>query len=242
MKKRSVNQRKEHAKYKVVLLDFDGTLFDTSEGIINCIQYAQNKMGLPIYEKNEEYRKFIGPPLIYSFTHFCNLSQEDGEKACSYYRERYNETGLFESRVYPGMERLLQDLRDSGVKVGIASAKPEHFIYKILDHFGIRDYFDVVAGSGPDGSISDKDILIQMAYDQLRTDDTPLQEAGIVMIGDRTYDAIGARKQQIDFIGALYGFGMPEEFLAEGYSAMAEDVDGLRKYLFDEPHNKENEV
>ncbi len=226
-------------KYNIVLLDFDGTVFDTSDGIIKCVQYAQNKMGLPLFSNRSDYRKFIGPPLIYSFTHFCNLSQEEGEKACAYYRERYSAEGLWESHLYPGMEQLLKELRQSGVKVGVASAKPEHFIVKILEHFGVADCFDVVAGALPDGSASEKDMLIERAYEKLRTDDTPLQQAGIVMIGDRSYDAIGARMQQIAFIGALYGFGAPEEFLAEGYSEMADTVDGLRAYLFEEIKEEE---
>ena len=86
----------------------------------------------------------------------------------------------------------------------------------------------------PDGSGAEKDMLIARAYDRVKKEDTPLQQAKVVMIGDRSYDAIGARMQQIDFIGALYGFGAPEEFLTEGYSAMADTVDGLRKYLFEE--------
>lgn len=221
-------------KYDIVLLDFDGTVFDTSEGIINCVKYAQEKLGVPLFPEWSDYRKFIGPPLIYSFTHFCGLSQEDGEKACAYYRESYNTGGLFNSRLYPGMEQLLRDLRKNGVKVGVASAKPTHAIYTILEHFEVTDCFDTVVGALPDGSASEKDMLIARAYEKLKTDNTPLQQARIVMIGDRSYDAIGARMQQIDFIGALYGFGAPEEFLAEGYSAMADTADGLRKYLFEE--------
>ena len=222
------------SKYDVVLFDFDGTVFDTSEGIINCVQYAQQKLGIPLFPELADYRKFIGPPLIYSFTHFCGLSQEDGERACAYYRERYNAGGVWESRVYPGMVALLQDLRKSGAKVGVASAKPEHFIHKLLERFEVAYCFDTVVGALPDGSGAEKDMLIARAYDRVKKEDTPLQQAKVVMIGDRSYDAIGARMQQIDFIGALYGFGAPEEFLTEGYSAMADTVDGLRKYLFEE--------
>ena len=75
-------------KYKFIFWDMDGTLANTYEGVTNCVKYAMEPYGIHL-EGEEELRKFIGPPLRFSFTTYCGLSEEEAEKAIVRYRERY---------------------------------------------------------------------------------------------------------------------------------------------------------
>lgn len=220
------------AKYKIALFDFDGTIINSAPGIIRSIKYAQEKMGMDFFPEEKQYNRFIGPPLKYSFKNFCGLSEDEAEEAVRLYRENYETNGVYECSFYEGMPELLRDLRYDGVKTAVASAKPEKFIRKIVRYFNAEDCFDAITGSTPDGSIGDKDVLIRMAYEKLRENEIPLEKSGAVMVGDRVYDAVGARKTGIDFIGVLFGFGSAEEFLNEGYSNIAKNTDEIRKYIY----------
>ena len=85
---------------QVILFDLDGTLTESGEGIINCVQYALEKLGKK-EEHPENLQCFIGPPLKEQFMKYAGLGEEEGEKAVVYYRERYTTTGIFENRLYP---------------------------------------------------------------------------------------------------------------------------------------------
>lgn len=219
-------------KYEYIFFDFDGTIVDSSPGIISSFQYAQEKMNLSLWETREAYHRCIGPPLSYSFMEYCGLSAAQAEQAVAYYREHYQKKGIYECTVYEGMRELLQDLRKSGSITAIASAKPEYLIRELVGHFGMEDCFDHITGSPQDGSIGEKDVLILQAYQALQRADVPLCETRALMVGDRCYDAVGARKLGIDFLGALYGFGSSQEFEQEGFRNHAASAYDIRKFVF----------
>lgn len=132
--------------YQYVLFDLDGTLTDPKEGICKSVQYALHEMKIdePDLDKLE---CFIGPPLRNSFRDFYHLSDEKCELGIKKYRERYASIGIFENKLYPGMKELLKTLHDKGVHLAVASSKPKLFVERILKHFEIEQYFEVVAGS-----------------------------------------------------------------------------------------------
>ena len=121
-----------------VLFDFDGTVVDTGEGIIKSLQYSFAAMGREIPTENE-LKRFIGPPVYYSYTHFYGVSEDEVGEYIKKYRERYKEKGIRECRIYDGMSELLDALKSNGIRVGIASSKPEHLIYGVADYLGITD-------------------------------------------------------------------------------------------------------
>ena len=109
---------------RAVLFDLDGTLTQSEEGIWNCVRYAAEKMGRPAPDA-ETLRRFIGPPLFFSFQTYMSMTEEEAGRAVDFYRERYNVTGLLENRVYPGIRRLLVRLKRAGCYLGIATGKPQ---------------------------------------------------------------------------------------------------------------------
>lgn len=87
-------------KIHTILFDLDGTLTDSGEGIMNAVRYTLER-----YEKaatEEELRSFIGPPLQTQFEQFLKVSEEEGKRAVSIYREYYTKRGIYENKVYPG--------------------------------------------------------------------------------------------------------------------------------------------
>ena len=138
---------------KYLLFDLDGTLTDPKVGICTCVQYALKAMGIdePDLDKLEP---FIGPPLKDSFMNFYHMSEEQAEAAIAKYRERFADVGIFENKVYDGIPEMLKNLQANGMELAVASSKPEVFVERILEHFGIRKYFKAVVGSELDGTRS----------------------------------------------------------------------------------------
>lgn len=210
--------------YKYILFDFDGTVVDTSPGVIKAVVYALDSFGIKVDNPMVSLRKFIGPPLSYSFHTFYGLKGNDGLKAIAKFREYYSSTGVYECVVYEGIEELLILLRKYGKKVILATSKPTVFAFQILERFHLDQYFDFISGAGLDETRNEKSEVIDYAIEQCGIN---VSEA--VMIGDRFYDIQGASSFGMDSIGVLYGFGEEKEF--DGAVAIAKDTKELAKLL-----------
>jgi len=205
--------------YQTILFDLDGTLTDPGLGITNSVMHALQKWGIEVTDRKSLYR-FIGPPLQDSFMQYYGFSAEDAEKSVAYYREYFREKGLYENEVYPGAEKLLADLKAAGKKLAVATSKPEEFAIRILKHFQLDGYFDVIAGATMDSSRSKKADVIAYCLDRLGASDL----FSVVMVGDREHDIIGAKAAKVDSIGVLVGYGSREELENAGATYIAETL------------------
>jgi len=206
------------AQYNYVIFDFDGTVADTGEGIIKSLQYSFEQMGREIPDMSD-LKRFIGPPVYYSYTHFYGVSEAEVETYIKKYRERYKEKGIYECRVYDGMKELLTELKSRGVKVGIASSKPEHLIYSVADYLGITDVFDAIVGVKSDNSrhSTKKEIILEAAQKLGAT-----EKEKVLMVGDRCFDIDGAADAGVKSCGALWGYGNKKEFIEHKADMIAE--------------------
>lgn len=214
-----LNRKGKMKMYQTILFDLDGTLTDPGLGITNSVMYALKKWGIEVTDRSSLYR-FIGPPLQDSFMQYYGFSREDAEKSVGYYREYFREKGLYENEVYPGAEEMLAALKASGKKLAVATSKPEEFAVRILKHFHLDGYFDVIAGATMDSSRSKKADVIAWCLEKLGVNDL----SNVVMVGDREHDIIGAKTVGIDSIGVLVGYGSREELEAAGATHVAETL------------------
>lgn len=193
-------------KYKYILFDLDGTIIDPKEGITKSVQYALSKFNIIVDDLNE-LERFIGPPLIDSFADFYNFNKVQTTDAILYYREVFKEKGIYQNKLYDNIELLLKTLKDSGLKLFIATSKPTVFAETILKHFHLDNYFEAIIGSNLDNTRSKKAEVVKYILDNYNINST---EA--IMIGDRKHDIVGAKENNLDSIGVLYGYGSIEEF------------------------------
>ncbi|MBR6567435.1 MAG: HAD family hydrolase [Clostridia bacterium] len=211
--------------YKTVLFDLDGTLTDPGLGITNSVAYALKRYGIEVQDREALYA-FIGPPLNDSFKRYYNFSDEKAMEAIMLYREYFKDKGIFENEVYEGIIPLLKRIKESGRKIILATSKPEEFAVRILEHFGLAEYFDVVAGASMDEKRNKKGDVIKYALEK-----GGLTAENAVMIGDREHDVYGARENGIDTIGVLYGYGSREELEKAGAMYIAETVGDIYALL-----------
>lgn len=207
-------------KYDNVIFDLDGTLTDSAPGILAGVRHAHERMGWQLPD-HEALLRFLGPPLMVSFTRFSGMTEDEADKAQDYYREYYIATGAMQNSVYPCIRQLLCALKQQGVSLGVATHKPRSTSIQILEAFDLLRFFDAVAGPemGEDPS---KGELIQRA----------MKSGGkTVMIGDRATDIVGAQQAGVDGVAALYGYGNRAEFEAVNTQQYAQSVQDLYALL-----------
>lgn len=210
--------------YKNILFDFDGTVFDTVEGITKSAQYALKKQG--IEAGLDELRCFAGPPLVDKFMEVYGFDRETAEQATRDFKERYVPIGVHECRVFPGIKSLLEALREKGFQVGLATSKPQVLAEQLLAQEDMTELFMAICGSSSDGNNSAKWQVLKQAMEELgaKPEDT-------VLVGDTKYDVEGARLCGVPCIGVAYGYAAPGELEQAGAVTIARDMDELLEIL-----------
>jgi phosphoglycolate phosphatase len=189
--------------------DLDGTLTDPKSGITRCIQYALERLGFPV-PPQDDLVWCIGPPLHASMKRFVG-TDELAHCAVELYRERFRDVGLYENEAYAGIEETLAKVAAGGRRLFVATSKPKVYADRIVEHFCLGGLFEHVFGSELDGTRTDKADLLAYALSEAKVD-----PARAIMIGDRSHDIVGARKNGMKAIGVLYGYGSVAELMEAG--------------------------
>ena len=203
----------------LVLLDLDGTLTDSYPGIAASARTAFTALGTAVPD-DTSLRAFVGPPLVESFARF-GVPPDRVPEAVAAYREYFRATGMWENSVYDGIHGQLEALRAAGVRLAVATSKPEVFAAPVCERFGLAPYLEGVFGAPLDHVPSSKATVVAAALAALRPG------GAVLMVGDREHDVHGARANGVDCLGVAWGYAAPGELLDAGALAVVEDVDGL---------------
>ena len=215
------------SRYRAVILDLDGTLIDTAPGIIQCAKEVLRDMQVPI-PPDEEFTKFIGPPLPECFRLVTGLGPEFCLEAAERYKASFGAEHIEYFVLYPGMREMLEKCRDTGILLAVATFKQPVHMYSSLEFFGIEGLFATAQGADPASKLT-KSQIIDRAIDAMHIDD----RKSVLMVGDSYYDYEGACGSGIDFAAALYGYGFSPKDDVPGQFA-ASDVYALTDYIFSE--------
>ena len=144
--------------YKGIIFDLDGTLLDTSEGVLASIRHTIKTMNyreLPL----ETLLTFIGPPVKRSLMNHYGLTDQEADEATEVFRQQYKNKDLLKAKPYDGILELLKALKDQGFLVGVATLKREDYAHTILEHFGIAKLCDLICGSDFESRMTKTDVL-----------------------------------------------------------------------------------
>ena len=203
------------AAFHVILFDLDGTLTDSAPGILNCIRYALDDMGIE-YPDDDAMRRHLGPPLSETFGVHFGMSEADIARAIAKYRERFHDVGMFENAVYDGIPELLDGLAAAGAVLAVSTSKPTPSATRILEHYGLAHRFAFIGGAELHGSRQHKADVIEHTLDELGALGRYAPHDTAVMIGDREHDMRGAAAHSMPGIGVLWGYGGEDELLRAG--------------------------
>jgi len=184
---------------QLVIFDLDGTLTDSAEGIVASFRHALAEVGAQVPE-GDLAGLLVGPPMHRTMAALGLGDRVD--EAVAAYRADYTGRGWAMNVVFGGVTELLTDLRDAGVRLAVATSKAEPTARRVLEHFEMAGYFEVIAGASLDGTRAAKSEVLAHALAQL----DPLPER-VLMVGDRAYDVIGAAEHGIATVVVGWGYG-----------------------------------
>lgn len=219
-------QENEIPRLSLCYFDLDGTLTDPRAGITGSAVYALRKLGYPTPEPSE-IEWFIGPPLLWSFRELTGCTEAEGRRLVEKYRERYEVLGVHENTLYPGVHELLAALKANGRILAVASSKPAVFVRQILDEYRLTEYFTVIEGSDLEGKCVEKEDVLRMALARLG------DNRNAVMVGDRKFDVLAARRFGLKTVGAAYGYAQGRELEEAGADKIASSPAEIQKIILD---------
>lgn len=227
-----------------VIFDLDGTLVDPAGGITGGISLALQEMGLPVPEQ-AVLNSMVGPKLSDSLLRLAGVPGELVDETIHRYRRHYKETGIGQSRLYPGVFDLLEFFAESGRPVAVATQKPQSIARLVLDHHRIADFFVSIRGAADDESAKANTAPGKVAIVGAALADLHSQPA--VMVGDRHQDVAGAMANGLDCIGVSWGFAPDGELEKAGAVAVVstalelrtriEELDAVRAAALSEVQN-----
>ncbi|MFE4198536.1 HAD hydrolase-like protein [Paenarthrobacter sp. NPDC056912] len=227
-----------------VIFDLDGTLVDPAGGITGGISAALREMDLPVPEQ-AVLNSMVGPKLSDSLLHLADVPAELVDEAIERYRRHYRETGIAQSKLYPGIFELLEYFAGTGRPVAVATQKPQAIARLVLEHHKIADFFVSIRGAADDESMSANTAPGKVEIVGAALADLHSQPA--VMVGDRHQDVVGALANGLDCIGVAWGFAPEGELEEAGAVAVVstalelrtkiEELDAVRAAALSEVQN-----
>jgi phosphoglycolate phosphatase len=211
--------------YKNIIFDLDGTLTDSKQGIVNSVYAACNKLNTDIPD-SDHFHLSIGIPLQEYFRKTVGIPDEKINEAVRYFREYYGRKGVYENRLYPGIDKLLSDL-SAAAGLFIATSKLEKYALVVLNYFNIRKYFRGIAGADASGIHAGKAELVKKIIKLHRI----ARGSSTVMVGDKKMDIDAANNCGIESIGITYGYGTAGEIKTACPTYVAASVEELGDLL-----------
>lgn len=200
--------------YRLFLFDLDGTLIDTSPGILDALRRTERALGISPLPP-ETLQKFIGPPLEWSFETYYEVDADTARRWSNVYRALYSEDGIRMSRVYPYIPETLELIRRRGGKSAVTSLKMDHMVDLTLGVYDMARQFDAIVGRSE--AHPTKADTIRRAMELLHWDDP----SSAVLFGDSRYDGEGAEEAGVSFVPLTYGFGFSDPGSLEGLPSVA---------------------
>lgn len=220
-------------EYDIIAFDLDGTLTNPERGLVEGFEYAFKKLGVD-YGSRESLKRFIGPPLIETWMPEFGFTYDEAERAVILFREYYNIYGWWDNEIYPGIRELLEALKMAGKKIVLTTSKPEDTAEDVLRLFDIRKYFDFVGGASSHKTREKKSEVIDYVLASVGVGSDVAKREKCILIGDRVYDAVGAKECGIDSLGVLWGHGSAEEIATSGFTYTAKTPKEVKELILGE--------
>jgi phosphoglycolate phosphatase len=205
-----------------LFFDLDGTLTDSRDGVVRCIQHALVELGVPA-PPAEQLTWCVGPPLAGSFERLLGTSDSARiEAAIAAYRERFERVGMFENAIYPGIPEALAQFAEEHHLLYVVTSKPRIYARQILEHFGLAQAFRAIHGPEMGLRHYSKGVMIRNTCASER-----IAANSAVMIGDRIDDIAGAKENGLRSIGVSWGYGSQAELEAAAPDYLVASADEL---------------
>ncbi len=211
-------------RFELVVFDWDGTLMDSTAAIAEAIQDACRDLGQPVPD-DERARYVIGLGLHDSLAHVApGLDVADYPRMIERYRVHFlrRDGG---TRLFDGARELLDELREEGYLLGVATGKSRRGLDRAMADCGLAGSFDMTR-CADEGHSKPHPGMLQALIDGLAT--TPAQT---LMIGDTTHDVQMAQAAGASALALTHGAHGREALQRSAPLALLDDLPALRQWL-----------
>lgn len=207
---------------KTIIFDFDGTLADTRQSIIQTLQATLKELHLSEAEE-EQIKNLIGLPLRDTFVQAGHIQDPDLlEKAIGIYREKYPAISLHSVCLFPHVKDTLKDLHRQGLTIAVASSKGKDALSQLLQSLDIRQYITMTCG---EQDVKNKKPAPDMVLKVLSETQTEPQDT--LVVGDTTYDVAMGQNAGCHTCGVAYGNHTREQLEQQGAGYVIDDFRGI---------------
>lgn len=200
---------------ELVVFDMDGTLADTSPGIIASFMEVAHQLDVPEPPLESLYMN-MGGSLIDNMARIYGLDRDDALKASGIFRDYYGREGYLHAELFPGMEEVLREIHGRGISLGVATMKLDEYAKQLVVHWGLADLFVDVCGADGFGTLSKSDLIDRCVYAAGTVPENTL------MVGDTANDLVGARESGTRFLAVTFGYGFTPEVCRDNNIPFAE--------------------
>ncbi len=190
-----------------LIFDLDGTLIDSSEGVVEAVNYALVQMNLQP-QPAERIKKYIGFPLEMAFHDFTDLPYAELYR---HFQVKAATTVVSSSRLLDGVEPTLAELKARGYRMSIATTKIKTHVDGIVAKFGWQKLFDLAVGGNEVARVKPDPAQFAYVIERLgaRSDET-------LVVGDTVNDVLAAKSVPMPVVAVSSPYGGNEETLALG--------------------------
>ena len=210
----------------IAIFDLDGTLADTLYDLADATNHGLIKLGYPTHPY-ESYKHFVGNGV----KKLCERALPDDKKAdtdtlLGYFSDYYGSHYLDKTKLYPRMKEALTLLADNGVKLAIATNKPQDFarsiVKELLPEF---EFIKILGGCSERPKKPDTAIISEIMAE------VPDGNNTVFMIGDSNVDVETAKNAGLHSIGCAWGFRGIDELKNAGADFIAETADDIPRFI-----------
>ncbi|MDA7746025.1 HAD-IA family hydrolase [Psychromonas sp.] len=209
-------------KYKLIIFDWDGTLMDSIDKIVLCLQQAaiQEKQIIP---NEQAIKNIVGLSLLKAMQQlFPTLSLQEQESLVEAYRNQYNKHHHIDTPFYEGIGDLLLSLKSEGYLLAVATGKGRNGLNRMIEKTNTGHLFSATVCADEAHSKPDP-LMITLLLETLG-----LEPSQAIMVGDSSYDLEMANNAGVNCIGVSYGVHSSETLALSNPVAI---VDSLVKQL-----------
>jgi phosphoglycolate phosphatase len=211
---------------KYLVFDFDGTIADSTEGILQTTRATFARMGLPRPD-DADVRQGIGLPLKGALR-TAGLPEDRLDEGADIYHEVFYEVAPKHIVLFPGIKEALEKLASRGYRMAIATSRSEHSLVMLLGEHGIAQYFEVLGSVGcVDNPKPAPDIVLWVLGRMGATPDQSL------VIGDTVYDIQMGKAARCSTCAVTYGNHGPEQLRTAEPDFLIDDMRELARLLKD---------
>lgn len=205
-----------------LIFDLDGTLIDSSDGVVDAVNYSLRMTGQP-EQSEEKIKPFIGYPLEVMYPEFTDAPFDE---LLRHFQVRAREVIVRTTVALPGIPETLINLKDSGYKMAVATTKITRHLHGILDLFGWSALFEATVGADDVKQVKPAPDAFVLAMRRLGS-----SSSDSIVIGDTVNDIAAAQAVPMRVVAVTSPYGGDEEVLALGPDYHLESVVGLPALL-----------